>query len=160
MGCRCFFTFKALPCFSCFSSEDFPSNPDFDDVVSVDSSLVERFFKCNINGFLFSTSLSFAPGSSSLNAAPRDVLKEALFCGDGDGLSDVVLVRILLVLSRLEVSASALSKSFKLTFFVRHLGHCQFPGGARYIVDGSMQRDKKQSVQSPKKQSNKTRNNG
>jgi hypothetical protein len=49
----------------------------------------------------------------------------------GDGLSDVVFARILLVLSRLEVSASALTNNFKLTCSVRHVGHCQFPGGAR-----------------------------
>uniref|UniRef100_A0A0A9D5J8 Uncharacterized protein n=1 Tax=Arundo donax TaxID=35708 RepID=A0A0A9D5J8_ARUDO len=138
----CFFSFKALPC---FSSDGSATTSDFKGLASVDNSLVERFFRCNISGFFFSTSLFFILRSPSFNAPPHDcfpctfdpllscvelrVLKE-IFVWEG-GLSDMVLVYILFFLSCLEVSASALTNNFKLPVFERHLGHCHFPGGAR-----------------------------
>ena len=140
-----FFSFKTLPCFTIFSSEGSPTNSDFEGLTFSDNSLVERFFKCNISVFFFSPSFFFILGSPPFNVPPDDcfpcsfdpilscvelrVLKET-FVWEG-GLSDVVLVSVLVVLSCLEVSASALPNSFKLPFFGRHLGHCHFPGGGR-----------------------------
>lgn len=140
--------FKTLPCFTIFSSES-STNSDFEGLVFSDNSLVERFFKCNISVFFFSTSLFFVLVSPPFIVPPDDsfpcsftpvlscveflVLKETFVCEGG--LSDVSLAYVLVLFSRLEVSTSALPNNFKLTFFGRHLGHCHFPGGARYIGD-------------------------